>query len=190
MLRKLGLLFLSLALCYPAFALSTTHHTTTATKESKEAKEAKAKETKAAKADKPKTVRVKGYTKKDGTYVAPYSRSETGTAATEGASTSTYHEYHEFSHYRSGHLAEGYTADSSVRVSSHGKIKRSGAAKDAFKREQPCPSTGKGSGGCPGYVIDHVDPLECGGPDAPSNMQWQTIADGKAKDKTERLCRH
>ena len=41
----------------------------------------------------------------------------------------------------------------------------------------------------PGYVIDHVNPLECGGADAPSNMHWQTIADGKAKDKTERYCR-
>jgi hypothetical protein len=38
-------------------------------------------------------------------------------------------------------------------------------------------------------VIDHVNPLECGGADAPFNMQWQTIADGKAKDKTERNCR-
>jgi hypothetical protein len=38
-------------------------------------------------------------------------------------------------------------------------------------------------------VIDHVNPLEGGGADAPFNMQWQTIADGKAKDKTERNCR-
>jgi hypothetical protein len=41
-----------------------------------------------------------------------------------------------------------------------------------------------------GYVIDHVKPLACGGADAPSNMQWQTVAEGKAKDKTERVgCR-
>ena len=32
-------------------------------------------------------------------------------------------------------------------------------------------------------VIDHVKPLECGGADAPSNMQSQTKAEGKAKDK-------
>jgi hypothetical protein len=38
-------------------------------------------------------------------------------------------------------------------------------------------------------VIDHVNPLEGGGADAPFYMQWQTIADGKAKDKTERNCR-
>ena len=77
----------------------------------------------------------------------------------------------------------------SVQRDSQGKIKRSAASKNAFKRKQPCPSTGKSRGACPGYVIDHVKPLECGGADAPSNMQWQTVAAGKAKDKTERYCR-
>lgn len=55
-----------------------------------------------------------------------------------------------------------------------------------FQRENPCPSTGKASGPCPGYWRDHVVPLACGGPDAVSNMQWQTIADAKAKDRWER----
>ncbi|HET7815072.1 MAG TPA: HNH endonuclease signature motif containing protein [Candidatus Baltobacteraceae bacterium] len=45
--------------------------------------------------------------------------------------------------------------------------------------------------GRPGYVIDHVIPLACGGADAPANMQWQTKADAKAKDKWERKgCSH
>jgi hypothetical protein len=35
-------------------------------------------------------------------------------------------------------------------------------------------------------VVDHVNPLGCGGADSPGNMQWQTVAAGKAKDKTER----
>ena len=39
--------------------------------------------------------------------------------------------------------------------------------------------------GRPGYVADHVIPLKRGGADAPWNMQWQTIAAGKAKDATE-----
>jgi hypothetical protein len=86
-------------------------------------------------------------------------------------------------------VADGYILDPTVARDSHDKIKRSSAAKDAFKRSHPCPSTGKSKGGCPGYVIDHVRPLECGGADHPSNMQWQTIAEGKAKDKTERYCR-
>ena len=71
----------------------------------------------------------------------------------------------------------------------HGHIKRSVAAKRAFEREHPCPSTGKTSGRCPGYVIDHVTPLQCGGADAPFNMQWQTTGDAKTKDKTEASCR-
>jgi hypothetical protein len=64
---------------------------------------------------------------------------------------------------------------------------RSQAAKDAFKRASPCPGNGHTSGACPGYVIDHVKPLACGGADAPSNMQWQTVEAGKAKDKVERV---
>ncbi len=42
--------------------------------------------------------------------------------------------------------------------------------------------------GRPGYVIDHVKPLECGGADSPGNMQWQTKAEAKAKDRTEAKC--
>ena len=83
----------------------------------------------------------------------------------------------------------GRSPSATATRDAHGRIKRSEAAKDAFKRQQPCPSTGRRSGACPGYVIDHVKPLECGGADDPSNMQWQTVADGKAKDKTERNCR-
>jgi hypothetical protein len=30
---------------------------------------------------------------------------------------------------------------------------------------------------------DHIVPLACGGPDAVSNMQWQTAADARAKDQ-------
>jgi hypothetical protein len=55
-----------------------------------------------------------------------------------------------------------------------------------FQREHPCPSTGKTGGACPGYRKDHVEPLACGGPDAVSNLQWQTIRDARAKDRWER----
>ena len=67
----------------------------------------------------------------------------------------------------------------------HGKIQRSARERAEFKRANPCPSTGRSSGGCPGYVIDHVVPLKRGGPDKPSNMQWQTKAAAKEKDKWE-----
>lgn len=54
-----------------------------------------------------------------------------------------------------------------------------------LKRANPCPATGQASGSCPGYVVDHVEPLCAGGADTSSNMQWQTTADGKAKDRAE-----
>jgi hypothetical protein len=41
-------------------------------------------------------------------------------------------------------------------------------------------------GACPGYIKDHVVPRACGGPDAVANLQWQTKAAAKAKDKWER----
>jgi hypothetical protein len=66
-------------------------------------------------------------------------------------------------------------------------IKRSAPAKRAFQKSSPCPATGKTTGPCKGYVVDHVKPLACGGASAPANMQWQTTAAAKLKDKTERI---
>jgi hypothetical protein len=66
------------------------------------------------------------------------------------------------------------------------RTKRSQSAIVEFKLQQPCPATGAHKGPCKGYVIDHIKPLACGGADAPGNMQWQTVADAKAKDKWER----
>jgi hypothetical protein len=67
---------------------------------------------------------------------------------------------------------------------------RSSAARAAFQRDQPCPANGSRRGACPGYVVDHIEPLCAGGADAPRNMQWQTINDAKRKDRVEHdLCR-
>lgn len=67
---------------------------------------------------------------------------------------------------------------------------RSGKVVAEFKREQPCPATGQRRGACPGYVVDHIALLCEGGPDALVNLQWQTVADAKAKGRDEwRLCR-
>jgi hypothetical protein len=60
---------------------------------------------------------------------------------------------------------------------------RSAAVMRELQLIHPCPATGLTSGPCPGYVKDHIIPLACGGPDAPSNMQWQTIRKARAKDK-------
>jgi hypothetical protein len=67
-----------------------------------------------------------------------------------------------------------------------GTAPRSTGASRAFQTQNPCPSTGAATGACPGYVVDHVEPLGCGGIDAPENMQWQSVAEAKAKDKWER----
>jgi hypothetical protein len=70
------------------------------------------------------------------------------------------------------------------------KIHRNAGARQHFKQLHPCPATGRSTGKCPGYVIDHVTPLACGGADHPANMQWQTVSDAKAKDKWERKVCH
>jgi hypothetical protein len=62
---------------------------------------------------------------------------------------------------------------------SHGHIARSPEARQEFMRQTGYPH------GRPGYVLDHIIPLKRGGADAPSNMQWQTKADARAKDKWE-----
>jgi hypothetical protein len=62
---------------------------------------------------------------------------------------------------------------------------RSAEVTREFERENPCPSTGKRSGACPGYIKDHIQALCKGGADAVWNMQWQTKADAAAKDKWE-----
>jgi hypothetical protein len=63
---------------------------------------------------------------------------------------------------------------------------RSSTVKHEFQRQHPCPSTGRTTGACPGYIKDHIRALDCGGPDSVANMQWQTVAEAKAKDKWER----
>lgn len=61
-----------------------------------------------------------------------------------------------------------------------GRLERSRTTKSRFLRQTGHPH------GWPGHVIDHIVPLACGGRDALDNMQWQTTAEAKAKDRVER----
>jgi Tfp pilus assembly protein PilV len=72
-----------------------------------------------------------------------------------------------------------------VAAETHRRENRSREVTRQFQREHPCPSTGKKYGSCPGYIKDHRVALCVGGPDAVSNLQWQTTADAKAKDRWE-----
>lgn len=84
-------------------------------------------------------------------------------------------------------LAQAYNSNycKTCERDSQGHIKRSQEAKQEFKRQHPCPVNGSTKGHCEGYIIDHIVPLKRGGADSPSNMQWQTIEESRAKDKVE-----
>lgn len=59
-----------------------------------------------------------------------------------------------------------------VNRSATGTTARSEVVIAAFKKQWACPANGNHSGACPGWAIDHVVPLDCGGVDAVWNMQW------------------
>ena len=95
---------------------------------------------------------------------------------------------------RGGNVATGFLTQTLAAVvmvllmttQAEARTKRSQSAKVEFKHQHPCPATGLPKGPCKGYVIHHIVPIACHGADALSNMQWQTVADAKAKDKWER----
>jgi len=67
---------------------------------------------------------------------------------------------------------------------------RSPAVKAEFRRANPCPSTGRTTGACPGWQVDHATALICGGKDEVSNLHWLSVTEHKAKTRVEvKLCR-
>jgi hypothetical protein len=64
-----------------------------------------------------------------------------------------------------------------------GTYSPSAAAKAEFMRESGYRN------GRPGYVVGYRKPLACGGTNDPTNMQWQTVAEAKAKSKTQSGCK-
>lgn len=60
----------------------------------------------------------------------------------------------------------------------------------AFRAEHACPATGRTLGTCPGYHVDHIQPLCAGGADHRSNMQWIRVDDHRFKTLVDvRECR-
>lgn len=89
-----------------------------------------------------------------------------------------------------GFLASLLLAAPSCRVKrdDNDRIARDRQQVTLFRATHPCPRTGKLGGVCRGYVVDHICPLSCCGKDDPSNVQWQTKAEAKAKDAWEWDC--
>jgi hypothetical protein len=54
-----------------------------------------------------------------------------------------------------------------------------------FQRLHPCPATEARRGPCPGFQIDHIQPLCAGGQDAIENLQWLDVADHAAKTRKD-----
>jgi hypothetical protein len=117
-----------------------------------------------------KSVHAKGYTTKSGKVVEPYDRKPPKSKGSSGTSSTP----------ATATTPKSSTACTSCERDAKGKIARSESAKETFMRESGYPK------GRPGYVVDHIIPLACGGADAPGNMQWQSLDQAKAKDKVER----
>ncbi|MEO8483108.1 MAG: HNH endonuclease signature motif containing protein [Acidobacteriota bacterium] len=115
-----------------------------------------------------KTVHVKEYRKKDGTVVRAHDRKP---PKSKGSSVSA---------PAKAEPAPKPLTEKQRLKAAEDYLKRSDAARHAFMKQTGYPK------GRPGYIIDHIIPLACHGPDDPSNMQWQTVEEAKAKDKIER----
>jgi hypothetical protein len=127
-----------------------------------------------------------------------YARSYSGLRSHSGSHSYTSHSHYRISSAHSGstrsyrshsgsfstRATHSYASHSSrycasCTRSTAGRIARNSEARHEFMRQSGY------SRGRPGYVVDQIIPLKGGGADSPSNMQWQTTADAKAKDKTE-----
>ena len=136
---------------------------------------------------------VQSYTRKDGTHISGHTRSLPGTASPKSHSSKSHSTTGHSSIAHSGpthQVAPRSVSGSTINHSksycstcprdAHGKVARSEKAKEDFMRQ-----TGHAHGR-PGYVVDHIKSLACGGRDEPSNMQWQTVEQAKLKDNSER----
>lgn len=117
-----------------------------------------------------------------GGHTTPHSGGSHGGSHTRGSHASpVHHATGSHTHARGASPSSSHNKNyaNGAQRDSHGRIERSSAARHEFMKETGYPN------GRPGYVIDHVQALKHGGADAPSNMQWQTKAEAKAKDRWE-----
>lgn len=92
--------------------------------------------------------------------------------------------------YLLGAIVTASAVDEELQRDLDGKLHRSQSTLIQFQKLHPCPSTGKPTGSCPGFVKDHVIPLACGGPDLPNNLMWSEHDWSIVRDKQEwHLCR-
>ncbi|MFB3816159.1 MAG: HNH endonuclease signature motif containing protein [Candidatus Methylomirabilales bacterium] len=113
---------------------------------------------------------VRGYTRKDGTYVRPHYRSAPGSSAAPSVPSET--------RPLPSSPASGVKCPTCPR-DAHGRIDRDEKALREFQRTHPKPA------GCPDCEVDHIIPLHRGGPDHPSNMQWLPAAVHREKTRRE-----
>jgi hypothetical protein len=77
-----------------------------------------------------------------------------------------------------------------VTVTATSAATRSPALRAEFMRQHPCPATGATRGPCPGWHVDHIEALVCGGRDELGNLQWLPVAEHREKTRVEvKLCR-
>jgi len=60
---------------------------------------------------------------------------------------------------------------------------------ELFVKKYACPVNGKHLEPCPGWVVGYLKPLCAGGADRIANMQWQTVATAKRKEReAQKMC--
>lgn len=121
-----------------------------------------------------KSVRVKGCTRKSGTYVAPYSRSAPRSKKSSYSTTPT------IKTYSPKKVSSKSYKITSPKIVSTNKPERSSAKKREFLRSRGYDKTP------PGQEVDHVIPLSKGGADEPYNMELLPKEAHKQKTKMEK----
>ena len=69
------------------------------------------------------------------------------------------------------------------------ELQQDSGQKELFLKKYACPMTGKHTEICKGWVVGYIKPLCAGGVDRIANMQWQTVATAKRKEReAQKLC--